>query len=258
MLPQVNACAWTPQPISALNIALQCGGSDGWSGVTANPLVGLVVDKVIRQGGTAVLSETPEIFGAEHLLTQRVVSADAAKKLIARFEWWNEQSRLLGFSVDNNPSPGNKKGGLTTIFEKSLGAIAKGGSTPLTAVYGYAERVTARGLVFMDTPGYDPISATGQLAGGCNLIIFTTGRGSMFGSNIAPCIKVASNSALYARMSDDMDFNAGRILEGAPMSDAADELLELVLQVASGRRTKSEEKGLPETEFVPWQPGAVV
>lgn len=258
ILPQVNAITRTPQPISALSIALQCGGSDSWSGVTANPLLGLVVDKIVQQGGTAVLSETPEIFGAEHLLLQRVISAQVAQKLIHRFEWWNAQSKLLNFSMDNNPSPGNKRGGLTTIFEKSLGAVAKGGSTPLTDVYEYAELVTHKGLVFMDTPGYDPVSATGQLAGGCNLIVFTTGRGSVYGSNIAPCVKVATNSMLYARMSDDMDFNAGQIIDGESMSDAAKKLLDRVVRFASGERTQSEEKGLPEYEFVPWQPGIVI
>lgn len=258
ILPQVNTIARTPQPISALSLALQCGGSDGWSGITANPLLGLVVDQIVAQGGTAVLSETPEIFGAEQLLLQRVVSAEVAQKLIRRFEWWIAQSKLLNFSVDNNPSPGNKRGGLTTIFEKSLGAVAKGGSTPLTDVYEYAEIVSRQGLVFMDTPGYDPVSVTGQLAGGCNLILFTTGRGSPYGSNVAPCIKIASNSTLFARMDDDMDFNAGKILDGEKMSDATNELLDLMIRVASGARTKSEEKGLPEYEFVPWQPGIVI
>lgn len=258
ILPQINSFTRTPQPISSLSLALQCGGSDGWSGITANPLLGLVVDKIVAQGGTAVLSETPEIFGAEHLLLQRVVSEAVGKKLMARFEWWSAQAKLLNFSMDNNPSPGNKRGGLTTIFEKSLGAAAKGGSTPVTDVYEYAEIVSRRGLVFMDTPGYDPVSATGQLAGGCNLILFTTGRGSVYGSNVAPCIKIASNSPLFKRMHDDMDFNAGKIIDGVKISGAADELLEIVVRVASGERTKNEEKGLPEYEFVPWQPGIVI
>lgn len=258
LLPQVNAIARTPQPIAELKIALQCGGSDGWSGVTANPLLGMVVDRVVAQGGTAVLSETPEIFGAEDLLLRRVTSAEVGEKLIAQFNWWNEQARLLGFSMDNNPGPGNKAGGLTTIFEKSLGAVAKGGSTPVMQVYGYAESVTARGLVFMDTPGYDPVSATGQLAGGCNLIVFTTGRGSIFQSNFAPCIKVASNAALFTRMSDDMDFDASVVLHDTPMVRAADELLDLVIATASGTKTRGEQHGLPENEFVPWQLGAVI
>jgi altronate hydrolase len=204
------------------------------------------------------LSETPEIFGAEHLLLQRVVSAEVAQKLIDRFEWWNAQSKLLNFTVDNNPSPGNKRGGLSTIFEKSLGAAAKGGSTPLVEVYEYGERVTSRGLVFMDTPGYDPVSATGQLAGGCNLILFTTGRGSVFASNVAPCIKIASNSPLFNRMRDDMDFNAGKIIDSATLQAATEELLGLVVRVASGERSQAEKNGLPEYEFVPWQPGAVI
>jgi altronate hydrolase len=258
ILPQVNTCARTPQPLAALSLALQCGGSDGWSGITANPLVGRVVDEIVAQGGTAVLSETPEIFGAEHLLLQRVVSAEVAQKLIDRFEWWNAQSKLLNFTVDNNPSPGNKRGGLSTIFEKSLGAAAKGGSTPLVEVYEYGERVTSRGLVFMDTPGYDPVSATGQLAGGCNLILFTTGRGSVFASNVAPCIKIASNSPLFNRMRDDMDFNAGKIIDSATLQAATEELLGLVVRVASGERSQAEKNGLPEYEFVPWQPGAVI
>lgn len=258
LLPRANACARTPAPVSALNLALQCGGSDGWSGVTANPLLGRVVDALVREGGTAVLAETPEIFGAEHLLMQRVTSPEVGWKLAARFQWWNEQSARFGFTVDNNPTPGNKRGGLTTIFEKSLGAAAKGGSTPLAAVYEYAERVTARGLVFMDTPGNDPISATGQLAGGCNLIVFTTGRGSVFGSNIAPCVKVASNSALYARMPGDMDYNAGKLLDGTAVDTAVQELAQLVLAVASGQRTCSEQNGLSEMEFIPWQIGTAV
>lgn len=258
LLPQVNAMARAPQPVAELKIALQCGGSDGWSGVTANPLLGLVVDGIVAQGGTAVLSETPEIFGAEDLLLRRVASAEVGEKLVARFTWWNEQARLLGFSVDNNPGPGNKAGGLTTIFEKSLGAVAKGGGSPVMQVCEYAERVTARGLVFMDTPGYDPVSATGQLAGGCNLIVFTTGRGSLFQSNVAPCIKVASNAALFARMRDDMDFDASVVLNGAAMEHAADALLDLVIATASGQRTRGERHGLPENEFVPWHLGAVI
>lgn len=258
LLPRVNACARTPQPISELTIALQCGGSDSWSGITANPLVGLTMDKIIAQGGTAVLAETPEIFGAEALLLNRVASAEVAQKLGARLDWWSEQARRLGFSVDNNPTPGNKAGGLTTILEKSLGAVAKGGKTPLMAVYEYAEMITARGLVFMDTPGNDPTSVTGQLAGGCNLIVFTTGRGSVYGSHIAPCIKVASNSQLWAQMSDDMDFDAGKILEGTAIETAAEELLEQVIAVASGARTKSEQHGTTEAEFVIWHPGPVV
>jgi len=194
LLPAVNACHRTPVPMSKLTIALQCGGSDGWSGVTANPLVGLVADQVVVGGGTVVLAETPEIYGAEDLLTRRVVSQPVGEKLVERIRWWQSQAALLGFSLDNNPTPGNKAGGLTTIFEKSLGAIAKGGSTPLMAVYEYAELINSRGLVFMDTPGYDPAAVAGQVAGGSNLVLFTTGRGSVFGGGLAPCIKIASNS----------------------------------------------------------------
>ncbi len=258
LLPRVNACRRTAQPVSELNLALQCGGSDSWSGVTANPLLGRVVDDLVSQGSTGVLAETPEIFGAEHLLTERVVSFEVGEKLIERFKWWSENAVRLGFAVDNNPTPGNKAGGLTTIFEKSLGAVAKGGRTPLGGVYEYAERVTNRGLVLMDTPGNDAISVTGQVAGGCNLIVFTTGRGSVLGSPIAPCVKVASNLALAASMPEDMDFDAGQLAEGGSMERAAAELRELLIRVASGRRTRSEENEQGESEFAPWQVGSAV
>lgn len=258
LLPPVNACHRTPQPLAGLTLALECGGSDGWSGVTANPLVGRVADQVVREGGTAVLSETPEIFGAEELLLDRVVSPHVGEALIARFNWWLEHSTRLGFSIDNNPTPGNKQGGLTTIFEKSLGATAKGGSTPLTAVYEYAERINQRGFVFMDTPGSDPPSVTGMLAGGCNLILFTTGRGTVYGSNVAPCLKIASNSLLFRQMGDDMDFDAGRIIEGESWEQATNELLEQVIAAASGQKTWSELNGLAENEFVPWVPDGVL
>jgi altronate hydrolase len=254
LLPQVNAIQRTPQPLAELAVALQCGGSDGWSGVTANPLVGRVTDTLVLEGGTAVLAETPEVFGAEYLLTQRVSSPQVAEDFTDRFQWWTEESKRRGFSVDNNPSPGNKRGGLTNIFEKSLGAVAKAGSTPLNGVYEYGERVEQRGLVFMDTPGNDPISVTGQLAGGCNLILFTTGRGSVYGSAVAPCLKIATHSSLYERMPDDMDFNAGQLLEGSSWEDASQALLDLLVAVASGQRTRSETHGLSENEFVPWQP----
>jgi altronate dehydratase len=258
MLPFANSCQRVPLPLSELCLALQCGGSDGWSGVTANPLLGLVSDQIVWQGGTVVLAETPEIYGAEHLLTGRAASISAGEKLIARIRWWVDQANLLGFSLDNNPTPGNKAGGLTTIYEKSLGAVAKGGSTPLQAVYEYAEWIDAKGLVFMDTPGNDPVSITGQLAGGCNMIAFTTGRGSVYGSSLAPCIKIATNSRLFEHMMDDMDFNAGMILDGVPAADAAHQLLDLVVASASGQRTQSEWSGFREGEFVPWQPGAVL
>ena len=214
-------------------LALQCGGSDGWSGVTANPLLGMAVDELIRQGGSAVLAETPEIYGAEHLLTRRAINWQVGEKLVERVHWWERHCERMGLEIDNNPSPGNKAGGLTTIYEKSLGAVAKGGTTPLMDVYEYAEPVTTRGFTFMDTPGYDPVSATGQVAGGCNLVVFTTGRGSAFGFKPAPSVKLSTSTALYEHMTDDMDFNAGRVLEGVPMQQAAGELLDLLIAVAS-------------------------
>jgi altronate hydrolase len=258
MLPAMNACERIPAPISALCLALQCGGSDGWSGVTANPLLGMVSDLIVQQDGTVVLAETPEIYGAEHLLTSRAATLDVGQKLIDRIKWWQEQAQLLGFSLDNNPTPGNKAGGLTTIYEKSLGAVAKGGGTPLQAVVEYAEWIESKGLVFMDSPGNDPVSITGQLAGGCNLIAFTTGRGSVFGSSLAPCIKITTTTGLFERMNDDMDFNAGVILEGIKLESAAADLLDLIITSASGERTKSEWSGFRAGEFVPWQPGAVL
>lgn len=258
LLPQVNAVRREPQPLSKLVAALQCGGSDGWSGVTANPLVGRIADSLAAEGGTAILAETPEIYGAEQLLLQRVTSIEVANKLNERVRWWSKEARQRGFSLNNNPTPGNKQGGLTTIAEKSLGAVAKGGNSPLTAVYEYGEMADQPGLVFMDTPGNDPMSITGQLAGGSNLILFTTGRGSVFGSTLAPCVKIASSQDLYERMVDDMDFNAGQLLHGTTWEVASQELLELILAVASGQRTHSERHGLSENEFVPWQPDAVL
>jgi len=258
LLPQVNQIERTPQPLSDLTVALQCGGSDGWSGVTANPLIGRVVDRLVTAGGSAVLAETPEIYGAEQLLLHRVTSPQVGQDLIDRCQWWSAEAAARGFSLDNNPAPGNKKGGLTTIFEKSLGAVAKAGSTPLNGVYAYAQWIDQPGLVFMDTPGYDPISITGQLAGGCNLILFSTGRGSVYGSAIAPCIKIASQSRLFNQMGADMDFNAGQLLEGVSWQSARQELFDLLVATASGRRTASESHGLVENEFVPWQPDAVL
>ena len=258
MLPQVNLSRRVPVPLSSLKIALQCGGSDSWSGVTANPLIGKVADQVVAAGGTVVLSETPEIYGAEYLLTSRVASLAVGQKLVERIQEWQAQAELLGVSLDNNPSPGNKAGGLTTIFEKSLGAVSKGGSTPLMQVYKYAETVDCPGLVFMDTPGNDPVSVTGQVSGGCSLVLFSTGRGSVFGGSIAPCVKVASNTPTYRHMTGDMDYDAGALLEGKSMEDAARELLDLVIQAASGTPTRAERIGYREAEFVPWQPGIVL
>ncbi|MCP4515025.1 MAG: UxaA family hydrolase, partial [Delftia sp.] len=228
------------------------GGSDAWSGVTANPVLGLMADEVVRQGGAVVLAETPEIYGAEHLLTRRASSPQVGEKLLVQVRWWGEHARKMGFVLDDNRSVGNQAGGLTTIYEKSLGAVAKAGSTPLNDVYDYAQRVTARGFVFMNSPGYDPVSVTGQVAGGCNLVLFTSGRGSVFGSTPAPCIKISTNSELYERMVDDVDLNAGKVLDGVDMERVAAELLDLVVAVASGQPSKSEAQGVGEAEFCPW------
>jgi altronate hydrolase len=247
-----------PLPVSELALALQCGGSDSFSGITANPALGHAVDLLVAQGGTAVLSETPEIYGAEHLLVRRAVSQAVGEKLIERVRWWEEYTSREGFVIDNNPAPGNKAGGLTTIFEKSLGAVAKGGSAPLSAVYEYAEPITASGFTFMDTPGYDPVSATGQVAGGCNLIAFTTGRGSCFGFKPVPSIKIATNSVTYERMRGDMDINAGRVLEGASVEAVGREILDKLIAVASGEPSLSEAQGIGEEEFNPWIIGATM
>ena len=255
LLPQVNHTARTPQPVSHLRVALQCGGSDGWSGVTANPVVGLVADELVRQGGTVLLAETPEIYGAEHLLCNRALRPEVSRKLIERVQWWEEYAHRIGTKIDNNPTPGNKAGGLTTVYEKALGAVAKSGSSPLIAVYDYAEPVLESGLTFMNTPGFDPVSVTGQVAGGCHLVLFTTGRGSAFGFKPAPSIKVASNTALCRQMPHDIDFDAGRLLSGTSMAPLATELFDLVVAVASGRQTKSEAQGIGEAEFSPWHLG---
>ena len=257
LLPQVNAARRTPCPVSALTVALQCGGSDGLSGVTANPALGLASDAIVALGGTAILAETPEIFGAEQLLLSRTDAVTGAA-LRARLDWWADYTGRHGATLDNNPSPGNKLGGLTTILEKSLGAVAKGGSTPLACVCAYAAPPATRGLVFMDSPGFDPVSVTGQIAGGAQVVCFTTGRGSAFGSKPAPTIKIATNDALMASMPDDMDIGCGDVLRGVPLADKGAEILDAILAVASGVRTKSETLGLGDDEFVPWQMGAVL
>jgi altronate hydrolase len=258
MLPEVDAWRRTTQPASKLAVALQCGGSDGYSGITANPALGAAVDELVRHGGTAVLSETPEIYGAEHLLTRRAVTEAAAKRLIGQIHWWERYTAMHGFEMDSNPAPGNKAGGLTTIYEKSLGAVAKGGTTPLTAVYDYAERIVEPGFVYMDSPGYDPVSVTGQVAGGCNLVAFTTGRGSCFGFKPSPSIKIATSSRLYQHMIDDMDVNGGAVLEGRTIEEVGEEIFELLLAVASGQKSKSEAQGVGEEEFNPWILGATM
>lgn len=258
MLPTVNAAQRTPQPASELLLALQCGGSDGYSGISANPALGAAVDLLVAQGGTAVLSETPEIYGAEHLLTLRAQTRNVGEKLIERIRWWEDYTARHDMEMNNNPSPGNKLGGLTTILEKSLGASAKGGSTNLRAVFEYAESITERGLVFMDTPGYDPVSATGQVAGGANVLCFTTGRGSAFGCKPTPSIKLASNSHIYEQMNEDMDINCGDILDGVTLATKAEEIFAEILRVASGGQTKSEVLGYGDNEFVPWSLGATM
>jgi altronate hydrolase len=259
MLEQANRSVRTRVPASNLVIGLQCGGSDAYSGISANPALGIAVDHVVRQGGTAILSETPEIYGAEHLLTRRAVRSDVAHRLLDRIRWWESYTAHHKASMDNNPQPGNKTGGLTTILEKSLGAVSKGGSTNLNAVYLYAEQVRERGLVFMDSPGFDPVSATGQVAGGANLICFTTGRGSVFGCKPTPSIKIASNTALFHRMADDMDLNCGSVLDGEQsLEDAGAAIFKEILEIASGKPTRSEIHGFGEEEFQPWVLGATL
>ncbi len=258
ILPKVNEARREPCPVSSLRIGLQCGGSDGFSGITANPALGAASDMMVGHGGGVILSETPEIYGAEQLLLRRT-TPEVSAKLIACLEWWEGYAAQGGGSMDNNPSPGNKQGGITTILEKSLGAVAKGGATPLRAFYSYAEPASASGLVYMDTPGYDPVSATGQIAGGAQIVVFTTGRGSAFGSKPAPTIKVATSDQLYAQMPDDMDINCGDILsQRVAVADKGAEIFEAILRVASGEATKSEALGLGDNEFVPWQVGAVM
>ena len=258
LLPAVNDCRRSSQPLNRLFVALNCGGSDGNSGITANPALGVASDLIVRHGGTTVLAETPEIYGAEHLLTRRAISKEVSDALLERVRWWESYAQLHGASISNNPSAGNKEGGLTTIFEKSLGAVAKGGQAPLMSVLQYAETIKGPGFCFMDTPGYDPVSMTGLVAGGCNVGVFTTGRGSVYGCKPAPCIKVATHTPLYRWMTDDMDLNAGTILDGTESIDEVGlRVFESILATASGERTKSELAGIGDEEFAPWQPGPV-
>ncbi|TVR11136.1 MAG: altronate dehydratase [Salinarimonadaceae bacterium] len=259
MLPEAARARREPCPASELVVALQCGGSDGYSGMTANPALGFASDLLVAHGGAAVLAETPEIFGAEHLLTRRAASREVGEKLLERIGWWKDYVARNGGALDNNPTPGNKAGGLTTILEKSLGAAAKGGTSNLVAVCRYAEPIEARGFVFMDSPGFDPASVTGQIAGGCNIVCFTTGRGSVSGYKPAPCIKIATNTAMFARMSEDMDINCGAIVGGGESVESMGRaIFERILAVASGEHTKSEAEGFGDCEFVPWQVGAVM
>jgi altronate hydrolase len=258
MLPIAAKARRETIPACELMLALQCGGSDGYSGITANVALGVAADMLVRHGGTAVLAETPEIYGAEHLLTRRAATREVGEKLVAIIKWWEDYTSRNRMSMDNNPSPGNKAGGLTTILEKSLGAAAKGGSTTLNAVYHYAEPIKAKGFVYMDTPGYDPVAATGQVAGGCNILCFTTGRGSAYGCKPTPSIKLATNSDVYRRMIDDMDINCGDILDGVSIEAKAQEIFDTMLRVASGERSKSELLGYGDAEYVPWQIGATM
>jgi altronate hydrolase len=259
LLVEANQDSRSPAPASGLVLGLQCGGSDGYSGITANPALGAAVDLLVAHGGSAILSETPEIYGAEHLLTARAASPEIAEKLHARISWWEDYTRRNGGEMDNNPSHGNKVGGLTTILEKSLGAVAKAGSSGLMDVALYAQLITTRGLNFMDTPGYDPVSATGQVAGGANVICFTTGRGSVYGCKPTPSLKLATNSKMFNAMADDMDFNCGAIVDGGlSVAEAGAQIFKLVLATASGAQSRSEAHGFGVDEFVPWQLGAVM
>jgi altronate hydrolase len=258
MLAEANKVRREPVDAKHLVIGLQCGGSDGYSGITANPALGAAVDRLVSHGGTAILSETPEVYGAEHLLTRRAVSREVGEKLIERIHWWEAYCARMNADLNNNPSAGNKAGGLTTILEKSLGAVAKGGTTNLVDVYRYAEPVRAHGLVFMDTPGYDPVSATGQVAGGANLICFTTGRGSAYGCAPSPSLKLGTNTALWQRQEEDIDLNCGLILDGErTVDELGEEIFQLMLATASGQASKSEIHGYGQNEFVPWQIGAI-
>jgi len=259
MLPDADTARRETVTADNLSVALQCGGSDGYSGITANPALGYAADLVVQQGGTAILAETPEIYGAEHLLTRRAVTEDVGKRLIERIKWWEDYTARNGGEMDNNPSPGNKAGGLTTILEKSLGAAAKGGTTNLAGVYKYGEPATAKGFVFMDSPGYDPASITGQVASGANVVCFTTGRGSVYGNKPCPSIKLATNTPMYAKMEEDMDVNCGAIADGdKSVEDVGREIFQKFLDVASGAPSKSEAQGLGDAEFIPWQVGAVM
>ena len=259
MLPEANKAVRSTVPVAQLTLGLECGGSDGYSGITANPALGAAADLLVRHGGTAVLSETPEIYGAEHLLTRRAVSREVGEKLIALIRWWEAYTARNGSELDNNPTPGNKAGGLTTILEKSLGAVAKGGTMNLSGVFNFAEKINTKGFVFMDSPGYDPVSITGQVASGANIVCFTTGRGSVYGCKPAPSLKLATNSPMYQRMSDDMDVNCGEILDGSTtVQEKGEQIFQLILDTASGKPSKSEELGFGENEFTPWQLGAVM
>jgi altronate hydrolase len=259
MLPEADRVERRTVSAEHLTLALQCGGSDGYSGITANPALGAAADLLVRHGGSVILSETPEIYGAEHLLTRRAASHEIGEALIERIRWWEDYTSRNGGEMNNNPSPGNKAGGLTTILEKSLGAAAKGGTTNLVQVCKYAEPVTEKGFVFMDSPGYDPCSITGQVASGANVVCFTTGRGSVYGCKPAPSLKLATNSPMYERMSEDMDIDCGEVLsQGVPVAAMGERIFRRVLRLASGEPSKSEALGFGDNEFVPWVIGATM
>jgi altronate hydrolase len=259
ILPEANRVRREAVSAAHLTLGLQCGGSDGYSGISANPALGAAVDLLVKHGGTAILSETPEIYGAEHLLTRRAASPQVGEKLIERIRWWEDYTARNRMEMNNNPSPGNKAGGLTTILEKSLGAVAKGGTTNLVEVYEYAQPVSAKGFVYMDTPGYDPVSATGQVAGGANMICFTTGRGSAYGCKPAPSLKLATNTPLFVHQEEDMDFNCGTVIDGSEtIQEAGARFFQLILDTASGKKTKSEQFGYGDDEFAPWTIGATM
>ncbi len=257
LLQQANQCRREPIPISELIVATECGGSDGYSGITANPAIGYASDRIVRSRGTVILSEVPEIYGGEHLLTRRAVSVEVGEKLLERIRWWEDYAQKFNQQIDNNPSVGNKRGGLTTIYEKSLGAISKAGTTALCDVYTYAEPVTQKGLVVMDTPGYDPASVTGMIAGGATVSLFSTGRGSCYGSKPTPTIKICSNTATFERLQDDMDVNAGEVLRQGGLKKTGEEIFQMIIDVASGKQTKSEQQDIGDEEFCPWSPGPI-
>jgi len=259
MLPDLNREERVKIPVSELIVALQCGGSDAYSGITANPALGYASDLLIQQGGSTILAETPEIYGAEHLLIERASDVDIVKKLQQQIEWWKHYTSINESSMDNNPSPGNKKGGLTTILEKSLGAVAKSGTSAMEDVLSYAEPLKKKGFNYMDSPGYDPVSVTGQVASGSNVICFTTGRGSCFGFKPAPSLKIATNTNMYNKLEEDMDINAGVIMDGeSDIKEIGEKIFNYIIETASGKLSKSEINGYGDDEFNPWVIGAII
>ena len=258
-IPKINSIERTKSHLSNLTLALQCGGSDSYSGITANPALGVAADLLVSYGGSTILAETPEIYGAEHLLIERALQESDIKKLNNQINWWKNYTQINDGSLDNNPSPGNKKGGLTTILEKSLGAVAKSGNSIMVDVLDYAEKISKPGFNFMDSPGYDPVSVTGQVAAGSNLICFTTGRGSCFGFKPAPSLKIATNTNMFNKLEEDMDINAGTIMDGVnTIEEIGHEIFEELILVASGKKTKSEINDYGDDEFNPWVIGATM